>query len=89
MKSIIYYTNEGTVSTKPSVWAESDYKTLVANLKTLAEKFQSMDGFTVDFFEGPVGSAAYAGDVCERKCNLRVAQNGIWFLNNQIQLMNE
>lgn len=89
MKSIIYYTNEGTVSTKPSVWAESDYKALVENQKTLAEKFQTMDGFTVEFFEGPVGSAAYDGSVCVRKCYLNVADNGKYFIKNQIQLMND
>lgn len=89
MKSIIYYTIEGAVSTKPSVSAESDYETLVANLETLAKKFRTMDGFTVEFAEGTFGSVIYDGRVCERLCYLKVAQNGIYFLNNQIQLMNE
>lgn len=89
MKSIIYYTNEGTVSTKPSIWADSDYKTLAANLKTLAEKFQTMDGFTVEFFEGPVGAPSYIGGICERKCYLNVADNGKYFIKNQIQLISE
>lgn len=85
MKSIIYYTIEGTVSTKPSTFAETDYKTLMENQKTLAEKFQTMDGFTVEFFEGPVNS----NSGCERKCYLKVAQNGQYFINNQVQLMND
>ena len=89
MKSIIYYTIEGTVSTEPSFWAVSDYLTLVANFKTLAEKFQTMDGFTVEFFEGPVDSDAYDRRVCLRKCYLNVADNGKYFIKNQIQFMSE
>lgn len=85
MKNIIFYTIEGTVSTKPSAFAESDYKALVENQKTLAEKFQTMDGFTVEFFEGPVNS----NSACERKCNLKVADNGEYFIHNLIQLMND
>lgn len=89
MKSIIYYTIEGAVSTKPSVSAESDYETLVANLETLAKKFRTMDGFTVEFFKSTVGSISCNGKTCERLCYLEVAQNGIWLINNQIQLMND
>lgn len=89
MKHIFYYTNEGTVLHEPSVYAESDYKTLVANLETLAKKFRTMDGFTVEFSEGTSDYVSYEGSVCERYCYLKVAQNGIYFLNNQIQLMND
>lgn len=89
MKRINYYTNEGAGLHKPSVCAESDYKTLVANLETLAKKFRTMDGFTVEFFEGTSGYVSYDGSVCERYCYLKVAQNGIYFLNNQFQLMND
>ena len=87
MKYILYYTMEGTVSTKPSIWAESDYMTLVDNQKTLAEKFQTMDGFTVEVCEEPYKEPGGLKSNCERKCHLKVAHNGWYFINNQVQLM--
>lgn len=81
MRHISYTVNGEEVTTPKSNSAEADYKVLARGLKNLADKFKSVEGFTVDFYDDRTDLKTVS-----RICSLKVTYNGSEFINSIITL---